>query len=108
MILQQEVLKMNKFEITYKDKGETFLCKEDECLLEAMKRSHKGPVDTGCFGGGCGRCKIQILEGDYNKFKKMSRAHISEEEEAKGIVLACCTKPLGNIVLTGFKATEGN
>lgn len=93
---------MQIFEITYKDNGETFLCREDESLLEAMKRSRKGPIDTGCFGGGCGRCKIQILEGEFNKFKKMSRAHVSAEDEQKGTILSCCIKPRSNIVLTRY------
>lgn len=97
---------MQKFEITYKDTGDTFLCREDECLLESMRRNNKGPVNIGCFGGGCGKCKIQILEGDYDKFKKMSRAHVSEKEEMQGIVLACCVKPQGSILLTGFTAKE--
>jgi len=44
----------------------------------------------GCFGGGCGICKIDIVKGEYHIIKKMSRAHIQPEEERAGIVLSCC------------------
>ena len=39
-------------------------------------------------GGRGGVCKVQVLGGAYNT-RKMSRACISEEEEARGVVLAC-------------------
>ncbi|MBQ3105212.1 MAG: 2Fe-2S iron-sulfur cluster binding domain-containing protein [Lachnospiraceae bacterium] len=91
---------MQQYEITYKETGDKFYCKEDESLLACMRRNNNGPVQIGCFGGGCGRCKVQILEGEYHKFKKMSRAHISEEDEKQGIVLACCIKPRGSITVT--------
>ena len=44
-------------------------------------------------------CKVRISDGRYQTFKKMSRAHISPEEEEQSIVLACCVKPLSNITL---------
>ena len=78
---------MNDYRITDGATGEAFLCHSDENLLAAMRRSGKGPIKTGCFGG------------RYHVFKKMSRAHISPEEEEQSIVLACCVKPLSNITL---------
>ena len=83
---------MNDYRITDGATGEAFLCHSDENLLAAMRRS-------GCFGGGCGVCKVRISDGRYHVFKKMSRAHISPEEEEQSIVLACCVKPLSNITL---------
>lgn len=90
---------MNDYRITDGATGESFLCHPDESLLAAMRRSGKGPIKTGCFGGGCGVCKVRILDGRYQAFKKMSRAHISPEEDEQNIVLACCVKPLSNITL---------
>jgi len=49
--------------------------------------------------GGCGVCKVQSLEGQYSK-RVMSRAYVSAEEEAAGIVLACRVKPRSDIRLT--------
>ena len=39
-------------------------------------------------GGRGGVCKVQVLDGVCHT-RKMSRACISEEEEARGVVLAC-------------------
>ena len=80
--------------------GSEYLCRDDESLFRAMHKSGRSIFKGGCEGGGCGICKVQILEGEYVKFKNMSRAHVSEDEEAQGIVLACCVKPLGSILLT--------
>lgn len=39
-------------------------------------------------GGRGGVCKVQVLGGAYNT-RKMSRVCVTEEEEARGVVLAC-------------------
>lgn len=77
---------------------EEFLCGEDTRVLEAMRRSGAGPVSCGCFGGGCGVCKMKILSGDYEAVQKMSRAHISDREEQ--VVLICCIVPRSDLVIT--------
>lgn len=89
-----------KYSIKVADTDITYICSDDESMFNAMHKSGRSIFKGGCAGGGCGVCKVQILEGEYEKFKKMSRAHVSEEEEAQGIVLACCVKPLGDIVLS--------
>jgi ferredoxin len=45
-------------------------------------------IPVGCRGGGCGVCKVRVLQGVYHT-RKMSRACISDEEELRGVVLAC-------------------
>ena len=87
-------------QIHVRDTGAQFPCGEGSFVLEGMKRAGCGPVHYGCFGGGCGVCKMRIVSGDYQILKKMSRAHISEEEESNGIVLLCCVKPRGDLVLS--------
>ena len=79
--------------------GTTFIGRDDESIFRAMHKSGRSIFKGGCEGGGCGICKVKILEGEYLVFKNMSRAHVSEEEESQGIVLACCVKPSGDIVL---------
>lgn len=81
------------------DTGARFLCGEHECILEAMKRAHCGPIRHGCFGGGCGVCKMRIVSGSYAIVKKMSRAHVTEQERQAGTVLICCVRPLGKIII---------
>ena len=85
------------YTIKVADSDVEFACREDEFLLEGMKRAGCGPIHYGCFGGGCGVCKMRIVSGEYISEKKMSRAHVTKQEEDSGIVLICCVKPRGNM-----------
>lgn len=75
-----------------------FFCGADTPVLEAMKRSGIGPVLYGCFGGGCGVCKMRVLSGDYETVQKMSCVHIADSE--KHNVLICCIVPRSDLVIT--------
>jgi len=86
------------FRITLPD-GQWFPCWSDESVLEAMRRSGPGPVSYGCFGGGCGVCAMRVVRGSYRRFHPMSRAHVTAEDEQKGIALLCCIKPLSDLAL---------
>jgi hypothetical protein len=46
---------------------------------------------------------MQIKAGEYQKVKRMSRAHVSEEEEKKGIVLLCCIRPQSDLIISKIK-----
>ena len=80
-------------QVTIVETGEVYRCREDETLLAGMERLGKRGIPVGCRGGGCGVCKVQVEAGEY------SRAYVSAEEEAAGIVLACRVKPLSDIRL---------
>lgn len=75
----------------------SFLCRSDEYLLTAMRRSglFKG---GGCGGGGCGICKVRIVSGEVS-CGTMSREHITRAEEEAGFVLACRAKLHSNLIL---------
>ncbi len=77
--------------------GRVFPCREDESVLAAMCRAGLGPA--GCFGGGCGICIMRIIRGEYHAFKRMSRAHITKENEEEGVVLLCCVQPRSDLLL---------
>ena len=87
------------YEIKDAESGMTYIGRDDESIFRAMHKSGRSIFKGGCEGGGCGICKVKILEGEYVKFKNMSRAHVTEEEESQGIVLACCVKPSSDILL---------
>ncbi|MCL2352881.1 MAG: 2Fe-2S iron-sulfur cluster-binding protein [Firmicutes bacterium] len=93
-------MNLNIFQITVRETGETFPCKPDETVLAAMLRSGRGPFVCGCFGGGCGICRMKICAGEYEKVKRMSRAHVSEDDEKNGVALLCCVRPRGDMVIT--------
>ena len=86
--------------IKVQDTGGEFDCREDEFILEAMRRNGSGPIHYGCYGGGCGVCKMKVVSGAYRIEKKMSRAHVTEQELEDGIILICCAKPCSDITLT--------
>lgn len=79
--------------------GVTYICSNTETLLQGMARIGKKGIPVGCLNGGCGVCKIAVRNGSVRKIGAMSRAHISETEEAQGIVLACRVAPTGNVEL---------
>lgn len=88
-----------RFQITLLNTGETFSCGPATHVLKAMTQLGIRGVPSGCHGGGCGVCKVRVMKGDY-RVEAMSRAHISEDEEAQGIVLACRLYPLSNLDLS--------
>ncbi|GAA6142769.1 2Fe-2S iron-sulfur cluster binding domain-containing protein [Hydrogenophaga sp. 5NK40-0174] len=87
-----------KHNVLIEDTGEQYLCREDRSLLEGMESLQRKGIPVGCRNGGCGVCKVQVLEGSYVS-RVMSRDHVSVEDEAKGRVLACRVKPTSAIRL---------
>lgn len=93
------------FEITIADTGETFSCRPEQNVLAAMEKLGRRGIPVGCRGGGCGVCRVQVVDGGRFHTLKMSRAQVSEADEAAGICLACklipdgplSVKPLGKL-----------
>jgi ferredoxin len=81
-----------QFEITIENTGESFRCRDDEHVLGAMERALCRGIPVGCRNGGCGACKVQVMQGRYAK-RKMNRAVVSLEEEERGVGLACKIYP---------------
>ncbi len=77
---------------------DSFVCRPQESLLAAMVRLGKKGIPSGCHNGGCGVCKVHIMDGDYHK-GKMSRTHVSEQEEQAGFVLACRCQPQADLTI---------
>lgn len=87
-----------RYRISVINRGDQYLCPDDKTLLVGMERQGFHAIDVGCRGGGCGVCKIRVLSGEYER-KRMSRAHISEEEEQAGYALACRIFPRSEMVI---------
>lgn len=88
-----------KYRIHIENSGEDYTCASDLSLLHGMEQLGRKGIPVGCRGGGCGVCKVHIDAGPYEA-RKMSRACISAEEEAQGVVLACRVYPRGEMSLT--------
>jgi len=86
------------YRVLIEDTGEEYRCPGDRDLLRSMERLGRKGIPAGCRGGGCGVCKVLVTSGSVRS-KKMSREHISVEEEAANYVLACRSYPLSDVRL---------
>ncbi len=84
--------KTEVYQITVVDRKMVWTCRKGLTLAESADKSGKGHLFRGCHGGGCGVCKVLVLEGSFER-KKESSAHITEDDKSANIVLACCAKP---------------
>ena len=58
-----------------------------------MLRLGRKGIPVGCVNGGCGVCKVRILDGEIKALGPISRAHVTAQEEALGYTLACRVAP---------------
>lgn len=87
-----------RYRIAVEDSDEQFHCSADTTLLVGMERAQNQALNVGCRGGGCGVCRIRVLRGEYER-KRMSRAHVSEQEEQNGVALACRIMPRSDLLI---------
>ncbi|XUT93140.1 2Fe-2S iron-sulfur cluster binding domain-containing protein [Ottowia caeni] len=87
---------MLTYTVTLNETGESYRCAGSRSVLEGMEALGKKGIPVGCRNGGCGVCKVQVLEGQYVR-RVMSREHVSEAEEAEGYVLSCRIKPTSDL-----------
>ena len=73
--------------------GESYPCATTESLLQGMLRLGRRGIPVGCVSGGCGVCKVRIVEGQVIALGPISRAHVSAEDERRGLTLACRVAP---------------
>lgn len=74
--------------------AESYVCATNENLLKGMLKLGRKGIPAGCVSGGCGVCKVRIVSGQVQSSGPISRAHVSVEEEAQGITLACRVTPV--------------
>lgn len=55
-------------------------------------------IPVGCRRGGCGVCRVRVLEGTYTT-APMSADHVSDEDRQRGIALACCVYPESDLLV---------
>ncbi|WP_300662240.1 2Fe-2S iron-sulfur cluster binding domain-containing protein [Hydrogenophaga sp.] len=79
--------------------GEQYPCASSESLLTGMLRLGRKGIPVGCVNGGCGVCKVRILDGETRALGPVSRAHVTLEEECQGYTLACRVAPTTSVHL---------
>jgi ferredoxin len=98
---------MQKYTIRIENTGEQYVCPSQRSVLEGMVSLGKKGIPVGCRQGGCGVCKVQVIEGQYVR-RVMSRAHVSVEEEASGYVLSCRIYPASDLRVSVVGAMRKN
>lgn len=88
-----------KVEVCVAQTGETYACGTGESLLRGMLRLGRKGIPVGCVNGGCGVCKVRIVDGHVHALGPVSRAHVSADEEAAGLTLACRVAPACAVTL---------
>jgi 3-phenylpropionate/trans-cinnamate dioxygenase ferredoxin reductase subunit len=88
-----------KLNVCVAQTGENYACATDESLLRGMLRLGRKGIPAGCVNGGCGVCKVRIVEGSVTALGPVSRAHVSAEEECGGMTLACRVAPATAVTL---------
>jgi ferredoxin len=84
--------------VTIEGTQATFACGEDSPVLVALHALGRSDIAVGCRGGGCGVCRVEVVRGRY-RAGRMSRAHVTADDERRGVVLACQIRPLSDLVL---------
>ena len=82
--------------VRIEDNGVTYTCAPTESLLEGMQRLGRRGIPMGCRGGGCGVCKVEILEGEFST-RAMSRDHVDDDDRRHRRLLACRVYPSGDL-----------
>ena len=96
---------MNK--VTLKARGQQFeySCASDITPLRAA-RDQFIPIPTGCQQGGCGMCKVKVLQGKYSQELVQSHDALSNEELENRFALACCMLPNSDLEIITIEDYE--
>src|SRR5262245_21385288 len=98
--------KPRRFSIRVDGAADAFACDADTPVLIAMERSGRKAIAVGCRGGGCGTCRVWVRAGSY-RTGRMSRGHVTVEEERQGYARACKLFPLEDLLLMPARRMPG-
>lgn len=73
-------------------------CSDGETILAALHRGGHA-VRSGCRRGGCGICKLHLIEGSVSYTHVVAPTVLSDAERADGVCLTCRAVPDGEVTL---------
>lgn len=85
------------YQITVKETSDSFEVNPGEALLDAAERAGV-LLAHDCRFGGCGTCRIKLLEGSVEY--EEAPFGLSDEEAAQGYALACQAHPNSNLTIS--------
>lgn len=92
-----------QIKVSHPDKR-TFTGKENESILDSSIRTN-GKIKVGCKRGGCGLCKIKVVDGEI-EHGAVSRSVLPLNEEEEGYALACRAVPKSDITIEDHSAAQ--
>ncbi|HAF44036.1 MAG TPA: ferredoxin, partial [Gallionellaceae bacterium] len=97
LAVKDAVLSVMTAQVTVLPSKHDFMVEGHDTLLEAAMRAGI-PLDYGCSGGNCGKCKAKVVSGKVRK----TRLHdfvISEVEKSQGYILLCSNTAVSDVVI---------
>jgi uncharacterized 2Fe-2S/4Fe-4S cluster protein (DUF4445 family) len=95
---------MEKAEITFMPQNRVVDAVIDSCLMQ-VAREASIDMESSCSGKGtCGKCLIQIVDGEADAPHDDESRHITAENLDQGVRLACRSKVTGS---AGYQVLEG-
>jgi len=86
------------YELTIEPLGESIEVEEDQTLLDAALRAGIW-LPHACCHGLCATCKVQVVEGETEIGEEASPFALMDFEREEGMVLACCTRAMSDVVI---------
>ena len=90
--------------ITLQPLGVTIEARPEETVLEALLRNRLR-VFHGCTRGGCGACRLRLVDGAVT-FGRYSKGALKDDERARGLFLSCICVPEGDVVISLLEPHE--
>ena len=78
--------------------GEVVPIRAGETILEGLYKAGYA-YRIGCRRGGCGICKVDLLDGEVSYNRIVADSVLSEQERADGTCLSCRAVPCGEITI---------
>jgi CDP-4-dehydro-6-deoxyglucose reductase, E3 len=90
--------------ITLQPLGVSVDTRPGETVLDALLRNRLR-VFHGCTRGGCGACRLRLVDGAVT-FGRYSKGALGDEERARGMFLSCVCIPEGDVVISLLDPSE--
>ena len=93
------------FEVIFEPEGKAVQAPKGVPILE-IARSAGIPIEGPCGGDGtCGKCRVRAL-GSLSEYSDMEKKHLSDEDRARGIRLACQARVCSNVTVEVPRTTQ--
>lgn len=84
--------------VTVQPGGKEVSVGEGETLLEGLFRAGYA-YRVGCKRGGCGVCKVDLLDGEVVYNRTVANTVLTDEEREQGTCLSCRAVPQGDVTI---------